>query len=387
MHRKVCSPFLFYTTNNRKIIGERNVLTKTTKQLIEDARVLGGVYNSDFTNFQISTSLLNDIYRSLYDDLTEEGSFFVEYYDFNGNESELPINCYRVLNVYRKEGERFKALRANSADQYIDGTYYIENNNIYINSTEDGEYRIRYSKLPMTLTCPDDPIKCPLDIAPTEWGLMTEDGVYFKEGGTERYWNFKGEAVEDKTFRAVSKPYYFLGKDLIVNTDGSKVTSMLWGNTEVEDIIDYFSVDGLNIESVVVSDPYIFVNYSNNHIKVFNGFRGTEWNILASTGKPTLGKIVAACTNDSTGKGVIYYNAYTQGYYLASFVPDTVLSYPTNAFFSLIEYKLSALLMSMVGIGNEYLISKLIPEAEETFYKTLRKDGYSPVRISNVYVN
>ena len=48
------------------------MLTKTTKQLIEDARVLGGVYNSDFTNFQISTSLLNDIYRSLYDDLTEE---------------------------------------------------------------------------------------------------------------------------------------------------------------------------------------------------------------------------------------------------------------------------------------------------------------------------
>lgn len=362
------------------------MLTKTTKQLIEDARVLGGVYNSDFTNFQISTSLLNDIYRSLYDDLTEEGSFFVEYYDFTGNEAELPINCYRVLNVYRKEGDRFKALRANSADQYIEGTYYIENNNIYINSSSEEEYRIRYSKLPMTLTCPDDPIKCPVDIAPTEWGLMTEDGVYFKEGGTERYWNFKSETVEDKAFKAVSQPYYFLGKDLIVNKAEGKVTSMLWGNTEVEDIIDYFSIDGLDIESVVISDPYIFVNYSNNHIKVFNGFRGTEWNILASTGKPTLGKIVAACTNDSTGKGTIYYNAYTQSYYLASFVPDTVLSYPTNAFFSLIEYKLSALLMSMVGMGNEYLISKLIPEAEETFYKTLRKDGYSPVRISNVYV-
>lgn len=363
------------------------MLTKTTKQLIEDARVLGGVYNSDFTNFQISTSLLNDIYRSLYDDLTEEGSFFVEYYDFTGNEAELPIDCYRVLNVYRKEGDRFKALRANSADQYIEGTYYIENNNIYINNaSSEEEYRIRYSKLPMTLTCPDDPIKCPVDIAPTEWGLMTDDGVYFKEGGTERYWNFKGETVEDRVFKSVSKPYYFLGKDLIVNKSEGKVTSMLWGNTEVEDIIDYFSVDGLDIESVVISDPYIFVNYSNNHIKVFNGFRGTEWNILASTGKPTLGKIVAANTNDSTGKGVIYYNAYTQSYYLASFVPDTVLSYPTNAFFSLIEYKLSALLMSMVGMGNEYLISKLIPEAEETFYKTLRKDGYSPVRISNVYV-
>ena len=361
------------------------MLTKTTKQLIEDARVLGGVYNSDFTNFQISTSLLNDIYRSLYDDLTEEGSFFVDYYDFSGNETELPCDCYRVLNVYRKEGERFKPLRANSADQYIENTYYIENSNLYINSKAEGEYRIRYSKLPMTLTCPDDPIKCPRDITPAEWGLMTEDGVYFKESGKEYYWDFKTETIEEKAFKSISQPYYFLGKDLIINKANNKVVSMLWGNTEVEDIIDYFTVEGLDIESVVVSDPYIFVNYSNNHIMVYNGFKGTEWNILASTGKPTLGKIKAAHTNDSTGKGVIYYNAYTQSCYLASFVPDTVLSYPTNAFFSLIEYKLSALLMSMVGLGNEYVISKLIPEAEETFYKTLRKDGYSPVRISNVY--
>ena len=363
------------------------MLTKTTKQLIEDARVLGGVYNSDFTNFQISTSLLNDIYRSLYDYLTEEGSFFVDYYDFSGNETELPRDCYRVLNVYRKEGERFKPLRANSADQYIENTYYIENSNLYINSNSSEEYRIRYSKLQMTLTCPDDPIKSPRDITPSgEFGLMTEDGVYFKEYGKDCYWDFKTETIEEKAFKPVSKPYYFLGKDLIINKGAdNKVVSMLWGNTEVEDIIDYFAVEGLDIESVVVSNPYIFVNYSNNHINVFNGFKGTEWNILASTGKPTLGKIVAACTNDSTGKGVIYYNAYTQSYYLASFVPDTVLSYPTNAFFSLIEYKLSALLMSMVGLGNEYLVSKLIPEAEETFYKTLRKDGYSPVRISNVY--
>lgn len=373
---------LSLTTNNKE---RTKLLTKTTKQLIEDARVLGGVYNSDFTNFQISTSLLNDIYRSLYDSLTEEGSFFVDYYDFSGNKTELPRDCYRVLNVYRKEGERFKPLRANSADQYIENTYYIENSNLYINSNSSAEYRIRYSKLPMTLTCPDDPIKSPRDITPSEWGLMTEDGVYFKENGKNYYWDFKAETIEEKAFKSVSQPYYFLGKDLIINKTGDKVTSILWGNTEVEDIIDYFSIDGLDIKSIVVSDPYIFVNYSNNHIMVYNGFKGTEWNILASTGKPTLGKIVAACTNDSTGKGVIYYNAYTQSYYLASFVPDTVLSYPTNAFFSLIEYKLSALLMSMVGLGNEYVISKLIPEAEETFYKTLRKDGYSPVRISNVY--
>lgn len=381
MYRKVCSPFLSTNIKKEKI----KLLTKSTKQLIEDARVLGGVYNSDFTNFQISTSLLNDIYRSLYDSLTEEGSFFVDYYDFTGNETELPRDCYRVLNVYRKEGERFKPLRANSADQYIENTYYIENSNLYINCKAEEEYRIRYSKLPMTLTCPDDPIKSPRDISPTEWGLMTEDGVYFKENGKSYYWDFKAETIEESAFKSVIQPYYFLGKDLIINKTGDKVTSMLWGNTEVEDIIDYFAIDGLDIESVVVSDPYIFVNYSNNHIMVYNGFKGTEWNILASTGKPTLGKIVAAHTNDSTGKGVIYYNAYTQSYYLASFVPDTVLSYPTNAFFSLIEYKLSALLMSMVGLGNEYLISKLIPEAEETFYKTLRKDGYSPVRISNVY--
>lgn len=381
MYRKVCSPFLSTNIKKEKI----KLLTKSTKQLIEDARVLGGVYNSDFTNFQISTSLLNDIYRSLYDDLTEEGSFFVDYYDFTGNETELPRDCYRVLNVYRKEGERFKPLRANSADQYIENTYYIENSNLYINCKAEEEYRIRYSKLPMTLTCPDDPIKSPRDISPTEWGLMTEDGVYFKENGKSYYWDFKAETIEESAFKSVIQPYYFLGKDLIINKTGDKVTSMLWGNTEVEDIIDYFAIDGLDIESVVVSDPYIFVNYSNNHIMVYNGFKGTEWNILISTGKPTLGKIVAAHTNDSTGKGVIYYNAYTQSYYLASFVPDTVLSYPTNAFFSLIEYKLSALLMSMVGLGNEYLISKLIPEAEETFYKTLRKDGYSPVRISNVY--
>lgn len=360
---------------------------KTTKQLVNDSKALGGVYNSDFTDFQISTSLLNDIYRDMYDSLSEEGNFFIEYCDFTGNEYALPNNCYRVLNVYRKSGSKLIPLRANSADQFIPHTYYIENSNIYINESEDNSYRIRYSKVPMTLTCPDDPIKSPRAISSDAiWGVMDEDGVYFKEGNQNYYWNFKDETIEEsESFIAVSQPYYFLGKDLVVTTDNNKVTSMLWGNTETEEIVDYFKLNDLDIVSISVSDPYIFVNYKDNHIAVFNGFEGTEWNPLELTGKTTLGKIVASHTNDVTGKGVIYYNAYTKQFYYCSFVPDTVLSYPNNTFFSLIEYKLAAMLMSMVGLSNEYLLSVKIPEAEETFYKTLRKDGYSPVRVSNIY--
>lgn len=363
--------------------------TKSTKQLIRDAKILGGVFNSEFTDFQISTSLLNDIYRELYTKLTEEGRFFVKHINFTGNSFDLPNDCYRVLNVYKITSNGSKiSLTSNSSDQFIPSTYYIENNCIYINDSDSSEYSIKYSELPMTLTAPDDPIPMPEDKTIESFGLMTQDEVNFRADGTNYVWNFNdNEITETDTFQQVTQPYYFLCKDLVVTTSNNKVTSMLWGNTETEEIIEYFNHpnDEVYITSVVVSDPYIFVNYSDNHIAVFTGFNGTEWNLLESTGKTTLGKIVAAYTNDITGKGVIYYNAYTRKYYLCSFVPDTLLKYPTNTFFSLIEYKLAAMLMSMTGLVNDYLVSVKIPEAEELFYSTLRKDGYAPVRISNVY--
>lgn len=360
--------------------------TKTTKQLIRDAKLLAGVLNSDFTDFQISTSLLNDCYREMYDKLSEEGNFFIEYESFEGKSFALPDDCYRVLNVYKKEGEKLFPITANSPDQFIDGTYYIENNAIYINTNRDNDtYTIRYSTLPMTLTAPDNPVELPVTASNATFGKMTDDGVYLQTGGVSYYWDFATNEVTQAAFQSVQQPYYFLGKNLVVTTSGGKVTSMLWGNSETEEIVDYFKLNGLDIASVVVSDPYIFVNYTDNHIAVFNAFNGTEWNQLDYTGKTTLGRIVAAWTNDSTGKGVIFYNLYTQKYYYCSFVPDTVLKYPTNTFFSLLEYKLAVILGSMLGMPNDYIANVKVPEAEEAFYATLRKDGYAPVRISNVW--
>ena len=96
-------------------------------------------------------------------------------------------------------------------------------------------------------------------------------------------------------------------------------------------------------------------------------------------------------TDDTTGKGCVWFNSDDGNYYFCSFVPDTILNYPTSALFSLLEYRIAASMLGLLNMNNDYLIKTLLPEAECEFYKTLhygntasRRTNYN--RRSHVWV-
>ena len=363
------------------------MITKTCKEIIKAARWLGHVSNSDFSDFEISTGLLNDEYLQLYKEISETGNFYSAYVDFNGSECVLPSDCYRVLGVYRKYDEKhLEPLSPSSSKQFIDGTYKIENNTVKIvNEMSNNLYSIKYSTVPITLTAPDEDEEMNMPagatIENTTFSGMNDDYVTMVVNGTTTNYVFKKKAV-DQTLTALSPITYYLGGSVAFNA-GTVTFTDRDGNTI--DITEDLKVNpNLNIDSIVVSDPYIFVNYDDGHIGIFDGESTTEWTHLECKGKTTLGYICAAWTNSETGRGVVFYNLYTSKFYYSSFVPDTILAYPNNEFYSLLEYKLGAVLASMVGLDNNYLVAEKLPQVEQQFYDTLRKDSVPATRINNV---
>ena len=127
---------------------------------------------------------------------------------------------------------------------------------------------------------------------------------------------------------------------------------------------------GMGITNLQYDSPYMVVTYADHTIMVFTGFAGSEWNYNCIYGHPTFGEVVALKTNDITGKGMIYKDM-EGNYFYASFTPDTVLSYPTNTLFSLMELKIAQILVSLLGQTNPLLDEKLVPEAEVEFYQNL----------------
>jgi len=364
------------------------MITKTCKEIIKAARWLGHVQNSDFSDFEISTGLLNDEYLQLYKEISETGNFYSSYVDFTGSEYELPNDCYRVLGVYRKYDEKhLEPLSPSSSKQFIDGTYKIENNVVkIINETGNHSYSIKYSVVPITLTAPDDDEEmnfgsATVTIDNATWLGMNDDYVSFVVNGNASTYSFKKKSVVTGV-SPVSKSNYYLGGSVSFSSGTVTFTDRDGNTTDITEDLKVNSA--LEIESIVVSDPYIFVNYTDNHIAIFDGDSVTEWTHLECKGKTTLGKIVAAWTNSETGRGVVFYNYYDSTFYYSSFVPDTILSYPNNEFYSLLEYRLGALLASMVGLENNYLVAEKLPQVEQQFYDTLRKDSVPATRINNV---
>ena len=87
-------------------------------------------------------------------------------------------------------------------------------------------------------------------------------------------------------------------------------------------------------------------------------------------------------TNDLTGKGCIWKDENDDVWY-TSYTPDTLLNYPSNTFFQLLIYRLAGVLTSLNGVQNQYLVEKLIPDAETAFSEHLAKDNVNTVRMNN----
>lgn len=309
----------------------------TAKEIVNQAKFFSNTRNSTLTDFYINTNLLTSLYRDIYQDIINGSNNFVQTIETSASVIELD-DVYKVAYVGYKNGIE---IPNSSLRHRITNCYYIENNKLFLPA---GEKIIKLCPLPATITCPDSPVEYKGSIPQT----MVNAGV--NEDGTE----------------TTLEPKRFHGEDILFN-----------------ELPDWMKKEGTDILNVNVSDPYCFVSYSDHSVRLYSSpDYWTDWNPNILTGKDFLGTVYAFTSNQETGKGVVYYDDVKGKCFYGSFVPDTVLEFPNNTPFTLLVYRLAAILASLTGLENPYLTNQLIPEAEVKFYQSISKGNAT--RVANI---
>lgn len=354
-------------------------MQKSCREIIEQAKRLSQTQNSKAFDFSFIVSILNSVYAQLYNDLSAYSNGFIKYFEFTGNEADLPDDCYKVDSVFYGDIDSPYIINQSSINNFIPGTYYIENNVIKIIDKKDSKkITVKYSTIPLVLTCPDDPIDI-TSVFDTYSGLeniiLDDDGFYFTYNGQAMYYNFEKEEAEEVT-GLPARSITFNNKSLIFDSVNQTVT---WNG---EDVTDYFAAkdlqtgEDLEIESMVWDNTHIAIQYNNWDLYVMT----TNWNKVLVNPYLYKGRYFKSsflydiCGNDFTGKGMIAEDGISGKILYMDFVPDTVLDYPNSVFFDLIEDRVAIQLQSLAGLTNDALQSKADKD-EMSFYSSLQRSN------------
>lgn len=306
------------------------MIRKSSREIIKNAALLSNADNSAFFDFYTSVNLLNDVYRQVYDIIVTHTEMFTKQINVNDNDV-LPADCYTIVSVDIRN---------------VPITNYKIRNGIY----HGPKALLTYSTIPTTLTLPDDNVEITDE---TSIENIPTDGLPYFVDLDENGYTF--------TQNTSSK---FLGKDFVFDIANQTFT---WDGNDIKYLLDE---DNKGIKNIQMDDPYMVITYDDYTIKIFNGFSSCEWNYNCIFGHDTYGEVVALKADETTGKGMVYKD--TNGkYWYASFVPDTILEYPTNTLFHLMEVKLAVLMNSLLGNDNPYLAQQVLESAEADFYRLL----------------
>ena len=328
------------------------MITRTSREIIRNAKTLANADNSSFTDFFLNTTLLNNAYREIYDILVSNSKAFVNTIEVN-DDTFLPYDCYSIISVTDRAGNPIhqEALVGSTS-----GGWQVENNVFkYPKNKFGATFLITYATIPATITAPDVWV----DVT------MPDDFV----DGTPYAVDF------DKTTETITltqldiNNIYYLGKKLEYNISAQ---TFVWNGKNFYDYISRQDENGNEIQftNIQVDSPYMVVSYADGKVYVFTGWLGTEWNYNCIFGHETLGECVALKTDDVTGFGMVFYNNADGNYKYAPFVPDTILSYPNNTLFAYMEYRIAFQIASLLNMNVEFLKNEL-ERAETNFYKNI----------------
>lgn len=347
----------------------------TSREIIERAKDLSQTTNSKAFSFSLLTSLLNNAYTKLYNDLSGISNSFVKYFEFSGSEADLPADCNKILMVYEGQERSPFIINQSSINNFIPGSYYIENRTIKIVGKIDGrKVTVKYNTLPAILTAPnDDEIIDEVEMeANFNVGLCQDDGFYYRQNYETGYYFYDFEEKESKSYGGTipEATDTFLGYEFDTTTEPGKV---LWNDI---DVTDYFlrnendSID--NVSHIVSDNTHLGILYADGDLYVMTSdWTKVQINPVLYKGRYyKVSKLYGICADDSTGEYLLVENDGKLK--KISFVPDTVIDYPDNVFFDIIIDKIAIQLQSLQGLNNEALQNKLTDD-EESFYNSLQR--------------
>lgn len=377
-------------------------MTLTTREIIASAKYIGGVRNANMSNFQLTQSILNNLYVQMYKEIIDNSDNYIKWFEGPVSRKGLPLpsDCYQIEAVYHNEEE----LERSSRNHRIQGCWRIMNNVLFVDGYDGQSVKIKYSILPPTLTAPDDPIELgnltirnqadTQDLTPEIIEPYSDEELYlvyndiYDDNDHYSYYIYNLETqAKEQTGTIYDYHNSWVIEDeangnQYIQIDFDYDTQKITNHDSGEDITNWFNpFPNKTISNVLTSYPHWMISYDDGTIYV----DGVRWNQYADKGRLTLGYIYALKTNDKTGKYVIWSENGSK-FYMSSFVPDTIISYPDSTFHQLLEYKLAQFLSGQAGVSNATLEETLLPNAEKQFYSTLSKSG-NIVRTNNIQRN
>ena len=356
-------------------------MTKTAREIINQAMKLAQCQNSKAFDFSLLVSLLNSAYTKVYNDLSGYTNAFMKYFTFTGDEVRLPSDCFKVLMVYKGKKENPFIISQSSLNNYIPNTYVIENDILRIVGKKDSnEVTVKYSAVPLTLTAPDDPEI--IDVDYDEVQYLSDYGFHYKKNDKTYFYSFENKESTEVT-KAPTSSNKFNNFAFSWRTVGN-IDQVVWNAKDVTNMfIAYDEQTGkeLRIKKMVHDNTHILIQYDNNDLYLMTG----DWKKVMVNPDLYKGRyfkvddIYAICGDDSTGKGALVSKDGLLLY--IDFVPDTVLNYTNNIFFDIIEDMIAIQLQSLCSMNNDALQTKLTND-EQSFYESLQRSQQG-IRIKN----
>lgn len=356
-------------------------MTYCASEIIDLAKKLSQTQNSKAFDFQLLVHLLNNVYSGIYKELSTSQAFVKEV-EINSKKEKLPEDCFQVISV-SKNG----FIINNSSNSYhIPGTYTIENG--YIDFGVSGNYKVKYTTMPETLTANNtiEYLRLTSDnsfIPYIEFDPIENEHCVIYFDGTDYYSYNIEQKSKEKLPVAPTTPIRKFNQTTIshTTTDGI-ITSILIDN---EEKIEYFEKEDLDLVFIQNDNEHIVAVYEdknhNKYIYIYDTFLNNyEFNPFISKGKYFNMIGFDIFTDDSDG-GIILLSDTQGNLAISSYTPDTILEFPENTFFDVLIDRLAIQFSGLNGVENRAIETKLTND-EISFYATINRTNQG-IRIRN----
>lgn len=379
-----------------------------TKELLNRALGLADLKNSDFLSYGELFHYLNDAYREVYQDSINVGEQnYLQVVRLEGSGSrvyDLPNDLYQIVSITNENGVALN--RKDPRESEESSGYAIINNQLFISKTY-GSVILKYYPTPETITTKAKEIEIELPIEPIDGynsKVIDSNGNIYDLQLNEF---IRQEAEETLYSKVLMGKYSFIADGVEYSFNGEKLGEgnyLLNENgtfVKKSDDFDYAVSNEDESETFIIKDNKVYYQTIDNPIAEFDNIKSARYYYF--DGKPAVvinsnSKILTIFndgsyfTNDSngillktdleTGYGILTKKG--GNYFIEGYLPNTLIDYPNNLFFSLVAYKL-AIAFRIKQNADYSLLKASYDSLYKTYTSSISVNGSDYPTIRNVY--
>ena len=160
----------------------------TTKDIVNRAKQLADLNNSDFISWNENINLLNENWQKIYQQLIDNGdkTFIKEFETVSLNKIKLPCDFYQLFSVELIPSCR-QILRKAKSEPESSLTYDIENDYLILYGTVSEKIRIKYIPIPQTLTLQNETKDIDSDFSSVYSSVLENEELKFMDCYKNKY--------------------------------------------------------------------------------------------------------------------------------------------------------------------------------------------------------